>query len=80
MNTYFEEFEKKLQLVEEKLDILSDWHKAKIMMELQKLQKVVGWTLVSYGFSFTNYLRHIKSKRQVMRISLIGMLRICLEN
>ena len=29
MNTYFEEFEKKLQLVEEKLDILSDWHKAK---------------------------------------------------
>ena len=29
MNTYFKEFEKGLQLVEEKLDILSDWHKAK---------------------------------------------------
>jgi len=29
MNTYFEEFEKGLQLVEEKLDILSEWHIAK---------------------------------------------------
>ena len=29
MNTYFENFEKELHLVEEKLDILSEWHLAK---------------------------------------------------
>ena len=29
MNDYFKEFEKELVLVEEKLDILSDWHNSK---------------------------------------------------
>jgi len=29
MNTYFKDFEKELGLVEEKLDILSDWHNSK---------------------------------------------------
>lgn len=49
-------------------------------MEQQKLLKIVDQQLVSYGFSFTNYLRHIKSKREAMRISLIAMLRTYLEN
>ena len=77
MDTYFKDFETELGLVEEKLDILSEWHLSK---KHHGATEIVDQQLVSYGFNFINYRKLIKSKRQVMRSFLIGMLRTCLGN
>ena len=79
MDTYFGDFEKELGLVEEKLDILSEWHLSKKHHGATEIAEDCR-SAISHGFSFTNYLKHIKSKMQAMRFSLLGMLRTYLEN
>ena len=80
MDTYFEDLEKELGLVEEKLDILSEWHLSKKHHGATEIAEDCRTAISQLWIQFYKLSEVYNSKRQVMRISLIAMSRICLGN